>query len=474
MVWLKTNTMARRYQGHKSELRKELLASEEDDELWGRGRSRSPKRSRESLQKMEQDPAPGPSRPMQLGNNPAQGNGEGSSGSGNAPVEQNNLRFGKRRMPYTKNYKRTFLITVDNGVQNLDLSYTQAVIATPAKAQFITWNEGWQIIPWGSLEAYLTPMDFWELQTQCAKWRVKKVKVTVEGLIPFQVDLTGGANTTTATFTNRVNMHVYVDDGKLLPDLDPTNINDISHSDNFCLPWGTGTSGKLFSPSFKFQNAKRPADYRYSKDVEFITTKPQKYFSLYNTGQVSNVYPGQKFEKEWENDCQTWMGRAPNDALLRVIKYDGAASTAILEQNIAGGAMPSYHAGIRGRGDFPGDLPLDPTTSAYKSNYMDTGLPIRMDGTPYILVRAEPYPNLGAAGGLVNIYLQAHIHYEMEIEAVPLENPTTYIPFYSGVVVGQTSSATFNQQVRNDTAAGITGNLIGNMLGTDENDTVYS
>lgn len=397
------------------------------------------------------------------------GGGGGAGGGGNSVIEDE-MKFGMKTHVHTRSFKKSYLITVDNGLANLNLAQNGG---TGNLQAFVIWNEGWQIIPWADIRAYLTPMDLYTLHMENRKFRIKRLSVRMEGIIPFQVDLTGGTNTTTATFNNRVNLHVYTDDGELLPDYN-LDMDNIAHSELFTMPWGPGTTGALQSPTFAFNEATVPASYRYSVDNEFNPAKPQKFFSLYDTGCVKSVYPGQKYHKEWINPNSQWVGRPPNGVLNRALQLDAPNQEDLLLE-VTRGCGVEWKSGVTGRSAQINQIPIDnsiPTNS--KSNYIDTGLPMKMEGPPYILVRVEPYPNLGAGNGLINIYAQAHLHYEMDVEVMPLERPRTYVPIRTGTAQTQGTDAGFSTQLHRDVGYGITDNIIHRALGVARGDVVYT
>lgn len=302
------------------------------------------------------------------------------------------------------------------------------------------------------------------------------MSVTLEGIIPFQVDLAGAQNSTTATFNNRINIHMYTDDGELLPDI--ADMDATSHNDKFTIPWGEGTTGKLASPVFRFEGADQPSTFRYFTDNAFTAVTPQKYFSLYNTGRVKSVYPGQKFHKSWTNGNTNWHGRPTNDKIGRAIDISNAAA-ADVNNKISEFTQQAYRAGPTGANlnnlkEIPVTAGVQAADATNKSMYLDTGLPLKYQGLPYILCRVEPYPNLGTGGGLIDIYAQAHLHYEMTVESMPLEKPTTYVPLLTGTAVAQGTSQAFQQQLYKDSALGITDNKVHRVAGTKDDDAVYT
>lgn len=379
------------------------------------------------------------------------------------------MRFGQPTKPHTKHYKKSFLVNIKNGKEYLALQRSAPLVGSQTQ---ITWNEGWQIIPWSDLRAYLTPIDYFELTVMMRKWRIKAASVKLEGVIPFQVDLSGATNSTTATFNNRINLHYYMDDGELLPDIAGMDLQ--AHSDIFTVPWGEGTNNILKSPDFIFRAADQPSAYRYATDTGFNAAEPQKYFSLYNTGHVKSCYPGQKIFKKWVNPNTNWVGRAPNDSISKFI--DVSASTAAqIDTDIFKACQQAYRSGFTGNSATLKSIPGAPTVLvAQKSNYLDTGLPIKFQGPPYFLIRVEPYPNLGTGGGLIDIYAQAHLHYELEIECFPLEKPMTYIPFRTGTAVAQGDADGFQNQLINDCVTGITDNKVHRAAGVSNNDAIYT
>lgn len=408
------------------------------------------------------------------GNAPIQqggGGGGGGSGAGNnggSQIEEE-LKFGKPAITQTRHYKKSYLVNITNGHDKYHLEFVAADTGTGANTpEHVRWCEGFQIIPWGDLRAYLYPIDYYELFALNRKFRIKSAKVTMEGIIPFQVDLLG-QNTSTATFNNRINIHAYTDDGELLPDLEES-LEAYSHSNDFALPYGDGNDCTLSAPKFTFFNATRPDFNRYCPNTAFENARPQRWFSLYDTGRVKSVYPGQKLTKTWRNSNTQWVGRAINDNNLLVVQQADAAADR--KYSIAEVYAQSYRSGLKGEGNVHG--PLIAHNDRKKSNYADTGRPIAFDGPPYLLVKVEPYPNLGAGGGLINIYAQAHLHYELEVEMMALEKPRQYVPIQTGRIYTQGTDTNFAKQVVGDCALGLTDNKIHRVFGTQDNDIVYT
>lgn len=474
VAFLKTFAMAARYPkkpryGYGEEDIEGELQSDKLHRLArkNRDRSRSAHRGTHSEDMGDVDEpmdAGGPQAGMQN-----MGGGQMNGGGNQALPIENELKFGQKITPCHKTFKRSYLVNIKNGVDNLHLNYTPE--NPGVSPELVNWNEGWYIIPWGILAAYLTPQDYFELMTLSRKWRIKAARFRLEGIIPFQVDLTGAANTTTTTFNNRVNLHTYEDDGELLPKIGAL-ATEIAHSEFFSLPWGSGDACLLKSPRFQFYNAKRPQDYRYSIDNEFANAKPQKFFSLYDTGCVKSVYPGQKWECEWKNDISQWFGRSTNDNM------DNAYQTSF-DLEIAEACAPAYTGGVKGTGRTASQMPAPTGDLSFfgatrRSNYLDTGLPISTNGPKYALVRVEPYPNLGAGGGFVNLYAQAHLHYELDVEHWPMERPRTYVPFSRLPVVPQGTPLVFEQTVVRDMNAGITDNIIQRVLGPNNENYIHS
>lgn len=456
----------------RSELRHmQRVAGEE----WDLDRSRSPP----PFKKPAMDPGHpttggdrAPVMPMQMGAPAHDGDGgSGGGGGGSGANIEAEMKFGQPCGMKTHHYKRSFLININNGKANFKCTEATAALG---RASVVTWNEGWQIIPWNDLRAYLTPMDYFELTMMNRKWRVKSVKITMEGIIPFQVNLAGAANSTTATFNNRINIHTYVDDGELLPDT--ISLDPMAHNDTFTTPWGEGTTGLLKSPDFEFSSARAPSAYRYNVLNTLTTGKPQQFFSLYNTGRVKSIYPGQKFERSWENPFKSFVGRPTNDITINSIDIT-AAPLVDIDELLATYHNSAYRAGITGhQGNQLKQTPsAGPTFDVtQKSRYVDTGIPMKFEGPPYVLVRVEPYPDLGTAGGLLDMYAQAHLHYEMVCEAVPLEKPTTYVPLFSGRAATQGTAKGMARQINNDTCYGVTDNQINRHFGVGDDDSIYT
>ena len=143
----------------------------------------------------------------------------------------------------------------------------------------IDWNEGWQIIPWGIYKACLSRHEFNMLNMQSRRWRPIKFDVEIEGIIPFQNILqSSGTKECVASFSNRPNLHIYVDDGHILPQQRHWGLNHINHNEYWSATVLNYSSSKLKSPKFALYNINSGA-WKSKDDALPSADKPQKLFS---------------------------------------------------------------------------------------------------------------------------------------------------------------------------------------------------
>lgn len=406
-------------------------------------------------------------QPMQtamLGAGPDGGSGGGGGGSGPAPERER--PFGSKPHTVTRHYKKSFLVNVDNGTTKLKLQF-----AAPANNRpVVTWNEGWYCIPWGFFESFMTPTDWFELTTMARQFRVKSIKVELEGMIPFQVNLTGGTNSTTATFSNRPNLHIYVDDAAILPDLGTNDRDAMQHSNFWTRPWDVGQGCLLKSPDFTFLGNSTP---QIRTITSYSNTAPQDYFSLYTTGKVKTMYPGQKFHHVWRNPKRSWQSiRVPADDIANGMATLIAGGSQPVEEDLAKKLGANYTGHVGWSGKNYNQLPITDGVDV-SNNYYDTGFPVSKDGPPYIMCRMEVYPDLGTGGSAINIYSQMHVHYSAELEYLPMEKRYTYLPAQPNNLLLTTSADAFSTGNKIVGAQFSEGRVIHRTTGPSKNDAFY-
>lgn len=444
----------------RKETQAEATGITSEDEEWFRAAEELP----EGMYDDFEVPARAPTTAMALGGGDG---GESGGGGGSGPAPERERPFGPKPHVVTRHYKKSFLVNVDNGTSKVKLTFN-----TPANARpNVVWNEGWYIIPWGFYDTFLTPNDMVELASNARFFRVKSIKVTLEGMIPFQINLSGGTDTSTATFSNRPNLHIYVDDAMILPDLSGNVKAATMHSKNFTRPWGTGTECMLQSPDFTFNGNILPLTKAAGT---FDTAHPQDYFSLYTTGKVKTMYPGQKFNHTWFNPKRAWQSiRGTIDNLPKNFSSPLTGTGVIVEEVINNevAAQMNGHVGWKGK-DY-NDLPIQ-TANPFKNNYYDTGFPVSVAGPPYILCRMEVYPDIGTGGSSIKIYSQMHVHYEAEIEYLPLEKRYGHLNWRPQAFSATTSNVNQIGTDLQDTTAGFAeGRNIGRVAGPGDDDAMW-
>ena len=227
----------------------------------------------------------------------------------------------------------------------------------------------------------------------------------------------------------------------------------------------------LKSPDFTFPGLAEPVNKILDT---FDTAHPQDYFSLYNTGKVKTMYPGQKFHHTWVNPKRAWQSiRLPTDNGPAGIITPITGTSLAVEGDIAEklGAKMTGHVGWKGK-DYSG-LPIT-LTDGHINNYLDTGLPVSQAGPPYILCRMEVYPDIGSGGSSIKIYSQMHVHYEAEIEFMPLEKRYGYLPFNPGTIAATTTSKAFAEEICEATAGHGEGRVIGRVCGPSNADAFWA
>lgn len=354
--------------------------------------------------------------------------------------------FGQESLRTTRTYKKSFITYVDNGLagknSNFGWKYVQVAAATAGDnyTDYVEWNEGWQVVPWGILAGCLSRHDLNMLELSSRRWRVKKFGVELEGMIPFQNVLTGtGTRESVTTFSNRPNMHIYVDDNHLLPGKQQWPVSDIVHNDWFGQTWSNHSNSKLKSPKFKFFGMK-PSQWKQKSQDTPSQNEPAQIFSLYNTGKVYSMYPGQKFSREYHIMNPGWQGRrGTNDRNVQLVSDTQRHTTTMLSGTYSLASMEPVGGSFE-RADGATPVVLNKVLEAWKDSpytdmgnnagYVDTGLPVPHRAAPHILCKMEPY--YGPDDVAMDIFAQLHVHYWCEIEFETLDgygnlyDPTDY------------------------------------------------
>lgn len=386
---------------------------------------------------------------------------EGEAVSGNMPQgnvqEQHDLPFGKPAQRKTVTYKKSFTCYITNGVASMSWTQTAGTTTNDPK---VTWNEGWSMpTGWGVLDAAMTPADWVNMNMISKRHRIKACEVEIEGMIPFQETVNTGGNIAVATASNRPNIWCYVDHDHVLPKLgsDPP-----THSGDFQLPYGSYTASVLPRPSFVFNNLNFSAA---TLKVGALPgpTEPQRLFTLMNTGKVKTIYPGQKIKERWSPTDKTWRMSRLNLDNQNIGAPAGTNPTTYMEgkANLMTGHPANGVAGYNqpNSGVLTNNNTQQSMSAAQTYNfYSDTGLPNRHEAPPYLMLKVEPYYD--SADNALNIYMQCHVHYSVEMEYEEIDKFNTIVP-YNFTAMGSIATATranFNTQVCKGTAEFANGN----------------
>lgn len=308
------------------------------------------------------------------------------------------------------------------------------------------WCEGWQIIPYGLIPMHLSAQDWFNLNTNYRKWRVKDFGVELEGIIPFQEILQGGGTREAVTsFSNKPNIHYYVDNMELLPELEEeANLDRIAHNNMGKTPYGNYSETRLRPVNFKFQNLDPTTWCKYGY-VEPTADHPQEVWSLYNSGNVKTLQPGQTLKQKYRMRDDAWRGVRPHINSRSKMMCDNGTDQDKMQELTA----PSYWAGFCAEGavgmsmtnrrsvsvEWTG-VGLTPAISTENggtgqqkkmNNWCDTMNALPSQGPPYLLVKSEAY--YGTSDEPLPIYHQVHLHYTCTIEAVEIDGyGSMYIP----------------------------------------------
>lgn len=384
--------------------------------------------------------------PMAVGS--AGGGGGSGGGAQGGPTADNRLPFGSKAHHKTLTYKKSFVSYVANGVE--DMGWAQVGQAEVDRG--IDWNEGWQIIPYGLIPMHLSAEDWFHLNTRYRKWRVKSFGAQIEGIIPFQEMLQGGTTREAVTsFSNKPNIHYYIDHLELLPDIgDGTNFTDVLHSHQGSLPYGPYTETKLKTANFRFYNFD-PARWLRFGGVMPTAEYPQKIFSLYNTGNVKTLQTGQKLHLHstvtnsqwrgqrpamnkygpWTADGQTELNKRLGPAYFAGFEAEGATMTNV--RTVYPAADASFAGSCTNAGFANGGPPGSVNSMSKLNNYADTNLPLPTNGPPIALMKCETY--YGTNNEPLPIFMQFHIHYTCTIEAIETDGfGSQFIPLEPSLI----------------------------------------
>lgn len=394
------------------------------------------------------------------------GGGAGGMGGGDGTNVSVDRPMGMRPIRRTETYSRSYIVYINNGLDKM--TWRQQAGTTTALPQ-CTWNEGWQIIPWGIVATAITPHQ-WALLAKSKRYRFLSCGVTMDSIIPFQEVLTGGGTVREAvtSFSNRPTMSVYKDDGELLPDINPA-LDDISHNNFWISPYGKYTECNLKAPNFTLKGMDTT---QWAQKVAALPAAdaPQTLFSLFSTGRVKTMYPGQTLTETWKNPNSMWRSnRVPMDPVPLVTTAGTDADnyqqrrTQILGQ--------SYYASIAGTNNLlPGTTTVDQAT--HLNNYADTGLPSKLNGPPYLLVRMEQYYQSNDTAAV--IFAQAHLHYSITVETEEIEGLGNLGPYYSQTTGATNTYATMQAKVMNANAGFPADNLLHRAVGVSLENAYWS
>ena len=89
------------------------------------------------------------------------------------------------------------------------------------------------------------------------------------------------------------------------------------------------------------------------------------------------------------------------------------------------------------------------------------------------MCRMEVYPDIGTGGSSIKIFSQMHIHYEAELEYMPLERPYSYLPYDPSLVEPAIDSKGLSTQFQDGTVGHAEGRVIGRVAGPSDNDALW-
>lgn len=427
------------------------------------------------------------------------GDGGGSNFGGVNTAEQLS-RFCMERKGYTKRFRRSFQVVFDSGLSNANfgVSLKTGVDGVAGNCVWTEWCEGWQIVPYGFLSSCVTFNEYFHIMTNSRRWRIKNCGFELEDITAFSQQLVGGGEkAVTMNISNRPTIHYYVDDGSFLP-LE-TNVKapcDLVHSRCFSTVYTNHEDSKLVCPKFKFSHM----NYKLWPHLNLKANEsPSAVFSLYDTGRVKVMRPGEKFHHHFEYESDGWnSGRPVWDNVLtggrplgewdganfvdgkspanefykrmlsayesplnvfqhsRIANIGGVASDGLTDVLLGGNPLPNFHYG--------------------GPQYLDTGKNLKQHKMPYVLLKMEPYFTPG--NDQLVMYCTATISYTMEIEIEPLEGfGPHYLPLNIAAMgasfrAGDITSDDFRAGIYAGTISAPSDNLIDHRTGVYKDDVV--
>lgn len=402
---------------------------------------------------------------LQDANGGGGGGGGGLGGGGDGQNIAPDKPLGIPSHKSVRTYQRSYTSYVVNGVADQAWANTPG---TESTAPYVTWCDGWSIIPWGMYPMCITPNEWYAMGVNCKRFRVLGCKVSVDSVIPFQEALVGGGTTRQAitSFSNRPSILVYKDNGDFLPQLWDTPLTDLLHNWYGTLARGTFSQSVLQRPTFRFSNWDVT---RQKHKVRAIppANQPNAVLSLEANGKVKTLYPGGNFTESWTNPNKAWHSfNLPWDRANRIKTADGIDVGDYME-NKNRALSTSYYGGVGCRG-FINNGTETVGVNDYVCQYQDTGLEIKHSGPPYILMKMEPY--YGTDDTPMSIFAQIHIHYEMTIEHEERDGVGQYCSMLDiengGGTVGTSNYTEFGNQILNMQAAAPADNKLNRMAGT--------
>lgn len=412
--------------------------------------------------------------------------GGGGGGGGNA-VAENEIPWGLRPKRWFAKYKKSYQIYITNGMSETNYGWAQRQVPAfqPWNGSGISWCEGWQIIPWGGYRAAMSCMEWNLLNLSARRWKPVECSVMLDDIIPFQETVnSAGVNFTNVTFTNKPNLHVYCDDSHQLPCRIFTQ-EDVEHNDGFSIPFGDMTSCKLKCPKWVLCNVLTDK-WGMKRSALPPEDKPQKLFSLYNTGKVTALHPGEKLMKKHTIMQSGWYGARGSMDYRHDIGHP--ANESLDDYQIAEGWVNQNTMAECGGtiNDINNETDTNIQTvfrtsrntvqlgleeSHTKQNWWheDSQNSMPWKGVPYLLIRSEPYAQ--PTGGYMMIYHQAHVHYEVVIEVEGAENcgyGNNYDPTAYGLMTPQNTVIGCNSCIARTCMVGPCDNSVGRISAPQE------
>lgn len=396
------------------------------------------------------------------------GGGMGGGGAGGNLAGNQELggeKFGQICKTKTAKYKKSFTVFINNGVASMSWA---EVAGTTTSSPYVNWNEGWQLIPYGSVMASMTPGQWIELTAKAKKIRLKSCGFKLEEAIPFQEQATqAGDVLTVATASNRPNMWYYKDNTEMLPKLAG---NVLSHNLGWQLPYAPYTLSTLPAPIFRLNNF-APSLATHKVVALPPADRPQGIFSLLNTGRVKKIMAGQKISETWKNPNSQWnMLRLNSD--ISNLNFGTLADPTTYQRNKASilTRNAQSHIGSKTEGDGIVDETPDLTTRI--NHYADTALGITEGGPPYCLIKVEPYYD--TSDNALNIFMKATLHYYLTLEYEENENYNTIAPYNFSAQQASTDLTTFSTRAGDWIAQFGAGNELHTQLGPSIDNAVWS